>query len=377
MQVDFLIIGAGMAGLSLCARLAGQASVAVVDKLSWQELSAQISPRAMSSPVTDGGAAKSLSDLSRYFLAHHNFSQPRASLYAGALGQEGLLRQWQRRLLYLGEQAQDISLEQVAVLAPALRVENLAGALLLESSLEMNVLAMRDWLIAQTRAKGAHIVCGAATKQAYFQAGKWTVKLENGQVIHANVLINAAGVQANHVAEQCGVAPQNLIFSERLCFLFNIDPAEEQAFQPAVLGVDGCYAFRFVQDQLYLHSAYGAAQNSTTQQQVQQMAQIELAYSTFQLESTSFIRLRSPVCTWSERTCDSQDGQCVMGWEPGIRPFFWFTAFGRTAVQSLPSASELASGLLLRQPLSGELTQVSLPSMQPGRRQVSQGDWRV
>ncbi|MCX5591425.1 NAD(P)/FAD-dependent oxidoreductase [Alcaligenes endophyticus] len=377
MRVDFLIIGAGMAGSALSFYLAQHAKVLVIDKTPGHVLNAR--GWACGIARTDGQPqlVRELCALSVPQLEQQGWSQWRPFLYTAAVGQGALLQQRQRLLQLTGEATRLVSAGHLRELLPVLRDDYLEGGLLLDQVLEVNALGMQSWLTEQAQQAGCRFLVDSAVTEAIYNAGRWHVRLANGMSLEASVLINAAGAGANDLAELCGVGAKDLVTSEYTHFLFDAEFDGVSRQNAVVAGIDASYTLRTLERHICLTSSLVPYVSTEQAQTMARRAQIDLAYSIYQLESVSRIRARFPVSSWVERLCQAKDGHYVVGWEPNSHPFFWFTAFGGSALHGLLAASELASHLLLQSRPRAALEALSWQAMQPGREIVPAGSWRV
>lgn len=377
MRVDFLIMGAGMAGTALGSQLALHAKVLVLDKGP----SLPLATRGWSCGLVKWGdqtpLVRELCALSVPLLRTHGLHQYRPFLYAAAVGQKELLLQRQRVLELTGETTRLVSQQDLNKLLPLLREDYLDGGLLNERVHEVNARALQAGLTQQAQLAGCQFMADTQVLEARYRDGRWRVKLANGTTCEATVLINAAGVQSDYLALLCGVAPKNLITNERRHFLLPVHSNGTGEKNAVIAGIDGSYSVRTLDKHICLTSSSVPFNNSEDAQIAAQRTQIELAYSIYQLESVSRIRARFPVSSWVEHLCSAKDGEYVVGWDSGDAPFFWFTAFGDSALQGALGAAKLAMHDLLGTTPSVSVAKLRGELMRPEREMRSAGEWRV
>ena len=248
---DFAIIGGGIAGASLAYRLAGEASVVVLERESQPGYHATGRSAAMFMETYGTAQIQALTRASRAFyeqppagFTEHALLEPRGCLYVASHEQQSLLQK-----TFDGHQANtaNVSLmdcEQALALVPCLRPEIIAGAMLETEARDLDVHALHQGFLRAMRRAGGVLQCDAQLSTAIRQGRHWLLTLADGRQLRARNLVNAAGAWADQVAQQCGVAPIGLQPCRRTAFTFDGPEGLDFSRWPAVIGIDESFYFK-------------------------------------------------------------------------------------------------------------------------------------
>lgn len=206
MDMDFLVIGGGIAGVSAGARLAELGSVMVL------EAEAALAYHASGRSAALYEAKYGLPTTIALNLASHDHH---AHAHGGVLSPRGLML-----LAGPGERADfdrdvaamdltELSAEDARALVPILDTRHITGAAHGDGASDIDTDKLVQDFARDIRAKGGTLVTGARVTAIDRGADGWTVR--SGDATHrAKVLVNAAGAWGDHVAAMAGVAPLGL-----------------------------------------------------------------------------------------------------------------------------------------------------------------------
>ncbi|MGA7203455.1 MAG: FAD-dependent oxidoreductase, partial [Specibacter sp.] len=199
MDADVVIIGGGIAGLSLAWRLAPTLSVVVVEA---EETLAFHSSSRSARQMQPSYGPDPIQELTRRSIALVQqisaglptpILKPRPLL---TLGSESEVR------ALVGTNANLVAVEQAdaMLLSTDLRPEVFEAAALDGTSMEVDVPALIDYYRSQALAAGAVILTGAPVQAAATNAGGGFAVVAGVHVISAATVVNAAGAWADTVA---------------------------------------------------------------------------------------------------------------------------------------------------------------------------------
>ncbi|VVO49088.1 NAD(P)/FAD-dependent oxidoreductase [Pseudomonas fluorescens] len=369
---DFAIIGGGIAGASLAYRLAGQASVVVLERESQPGYHATGRSAAMFMESYGTPQIQALTRASRDFyeqpptgFTEHALLKPRGCLYVAGEGQQSLLQQ----TFDAGQaQAGNVSLidtEQALALVPCLRPEAIVGAMLETDARDLDVHALHQGFLRAMRHAGGVLQCDAQLSVATRESRHWHLTLADGRQLRARNLVNAAGAWADQVAQQCGVQPIGLQPCRRSAFTFDGPEGMDFSRWPAVIGIDESFYFKPDAGQLL-----GSPANADPVPPQDVMPEeLDIATGIYHIEAATSLTIRRPRHSWAGLRSFVADGDLVVGWDDHCEGFFWLAAQGGYGIQSAAGVSQLACAQLLDQPLPETLRRqgVEPQRLAPGR----------
>lgn len=358
-QVDFLIVGAGIAGAGVAYRLAGHGSVLLVDMEEQAGYHTTGRSAAFYAETYGGPKLQPLTSASKDFLHAPPIGFTAAPLISdqGAIhiftrAQEAVARQEFEASRKALPNIRWLSAEELADHAPHLARGRFAGGILDTECGALDVAALHQGYLKAARKMGAEISLGAAFDAAERTAsGGWAVRLRREE-ISARVIVNAAGAWADTVAERAGIKP--LGFEPLRRTLVTVPAPKQVAFSknlPIVLDIEEDFYFKPEGDGFLLSPADETLSPPCDSQP--ELEDIALAVDHFEKATGSSVsRVEAK---WSGLRTFSPDRAPVIGFEPGHDGFFWNAGQGGYGIQTSPAWSRYAAHLLLGQGMPDDL----------------------
>src|SRR5688572_3019997 len=352
-KADVLIVGGGIAGASLGARLAVEMRVVIIEAEElcgrhatgrsaafWQASLGGDTPERrlslISKPMFDAGWPGSDTPLLR----------PRGAVHlTGAHGETfeelGDLK---------GEHA-PVHLDRAALdaLIPGMR-EQWTGAWYEASCADIEVAAFHNACLAAVRRLGGEIRTSASLLSAQQAGSNWIVESSGGSV-QADVLVNAAGAWGDQVADQCGVPRLGLSAKRRTVVQLRV-------------GRTGLKELPFVTD---LHESFyfkGEGDNSVWVCPLDETPvdpcdtapeELDVAIAIDRFEQAVDWPVEAVERKWAGLRTFAPDGRMKFGFDPDAANFFWCVGQGGMGIQTAPAASLLCASLIRGQPMPAEL----------------------
>src|ERR1019366_3826857 len=226
MDVDVVVIGAGMAGSSAAAWIAASQRVALIEA---EEVAGyHTTGRSAAMWLRNYGPpdVRLLSRLSRAFFTTppKGFTEVplmrhRPVLFLGAATRPAELAV----LLAEGEGLRQVDEAEAMAMVPALRRGYACGAAIEADAFDMDVSAIQQGFLRQLRARGGVFALRNRAGLIERRGGTWHVETSAGTTLRAEVVVNAAGAWGDEVAGIAGVAPISLRPLRRTASI--IDPA--------------------------------------------------------------------------------------------------------------------------------------------------------
>lgn len=371
-EFDTIIFGAGIAGASLAWRLAGQRSVALIERESQPGYHATGRSAAMFMESYGPPMVRALTRASRAFyeqppegFATAPLMQPRGALYLATPGQEALMAQTRTELAASCPGLEVLDARATLARMPCLRPEMVHGALYDPGAQDIDVHALHQGFLRGFRQQGGELRTSATLTRATHDGQCWTLQFADGQAVRARTVVNAAGAWADELAGLFGAAPIGLVPHRRSAFTFKAPEGVDVSGWPAVAGMDESYYFK--PDAGQLLGSPANADPTVPHDVVPE--ELDIAMGIYQIESVSTLTIRRPSSTWAGLRSFVPDGEMVIGADDRCPGFFWLAAQGGYGIQSAAGASALADALLRDAALPDELLQhgVNAAALLPAR----------
>jgi len=338
-----LVIGGGIAGLSLASQLAGDTGVVLLE--AENELGYHTSSRSARQLIPSYGPPV-VQDLTVRTLALIR------ELEAGL--PEPILRPRSFMLVGREEDVRDrasghmhpITMAEAVGLAPELAAGNFEAAGLDTTSVSCNTDILMDWHRARIEAGGGRILTGRRVNAAGRDPdGNWTVSA-GGETFGARVVVNAAGAWADAVAALFGARRRGLQPYRRTAAIVEAGNPPS-ADGPMVAGaLDNFYYRPDLEGVLISPSEAVPSPPEDARHRPEDVAVlVELVNSLTSLELGRTVR------AWTGLRTQAADGVPVVGFDDAVPGFFWLAGQGGYGFQTSSGIAELAAAQLLgRQP---------------------------
>lgn len=359
-RCDILVVGAGMAGASLAAEIAGAAEVILLEGEERPGYHATGRSAAFWSETYGGPLVQPLTSASGPWLRAHGFLGERGGLHiATAEGADALRRMEDSfagsvRLERIGR---DTMAERIAGLRPGWD-----HGLLEPTCADIDVSALHDFYLRAARSAGAELITGARLLWAAREDGAWAAETEAGTFL-ADIIVDAAGAWADEVARACGLPTIGIQPYRRTIAQLRVDPPVPTGL-PLVIDALGRFYFKpEAGGRLWL-----SPHDETPCPPCDAAAEeIDVALAIDRLESAVDWRVERVEHKWAGLRSFAPDRAPVYGFAPGRRDFFWFAGQGGFGIQTAPAAAKLGAALLLDRAPDPMVAALDPEPYRPGR----------
>lgn len=353
MRFDVVILGGGIVGVALAARLAPHLNVALVEREPALGTMTTARSAAMFLPSYGGAAITPLTLASRTFLTEAPHApgpllKPRAALHIGR--QPHLAAFDQACAAHLALQA--LTPHQAVALFPILRKSVIDGAWLETDAGDIDVAALLDLFRRMALDAGAHLLVDAGEVSPERRAGVWRIKSPQGE-LEAPIIVNAAGAWADSLAARCGVSPLGLTPMRRTVVLGAAVARDDFERWPILKDVRERYYFRPYHSALLVTPA--DAHPSPACDPAPDSA--DVARAVLRFETICDHRLTRIERRWAGLRTFAPDQAPVVGWSTEVEGYFWLAGLGGFGVQTAPAVGNLAASLILGRQLPSQLAE--------------------
>jgi D-arginine dehydrogenase len=345
---DVAIVGAGIAGASLAAELAGEKSVVLLEAEDMPGYHSTGRSAAFWSEVYGGPLIQPLTSASGPFLADPpaDFSSRPLMESRGGLHLGGESDREAADTMLADFARSGVALER---LDPGLIERHVTGlrpvwteALWEPDCCDIDVGSLHASYLKKAKKLGSVIVCNARLNAASFANGRWSIRAGSDQFA-AKTLVNAAGAWADPVAQIAGVEPIGITPYRRTIVQLAVEPSVP-ADLPLTIGIDGSFYFKPEAGGRLWLSPHDETPSPPCDAAPEEM-DIALAVDRFQqVVDWRILRLERK---WAGLRSFAQDRLPVIGRDPAVPEFFWLAGQGGFGIQTAPAVAQMAAALLL------------------------------
>jgi len=337
MTQDFIIIGAGIAGLSAAAALSDLGRVLVLEAEAHPahhasgRSAALYEPRYGLPPVVELSLASGPA-----FRAQPGILSDRGLMIVAGADQRAA---FERDLA--GFQLEEITTETARAVVPILNPESVAFAGLADHAWDIDTDLLIQTHIRRLRAAGGQLMTGARVGAIRHAGGLWRVTTPQGDHA-APVLINAAGAWVDAVAALAGVAPLGFTPLRRSMARIPAPGGLDVARWPMIFGCGESW---------YAKPDAGAlivspAEEDPLPPQDAWADDMVLAEGLARYEAMVTEPVTRLVANWAGLRTFAPDRVPVIGPDPHVPGFFWLAGQGGYGFQTSPAAAGLVADLL-------------------------------
>ncbi|WP_366556296.1 NAD(P)/FAD-dependent oxidoreductase [Aquibaculum sediminis] len=366
---DIIVVGAGIAGASAAARLAGDARVLLLERE--EQPGYHSTGRSAAMYIVNYGPpdVRALSIAGREFFlgppegfADTPLVSPRGVLMLAHPGQEATLEK--ELAASVGMEA--ISPETARELVPLLRPEAVAAAGYESDAQDIDVAALHQGFLRLFRARGGQMQLRAPLESAVRKGGVWEVTTPAGR-FEAPVLINAAGAWADLTAEAAGVRPLGIQPKRRTALIIDGAPGEPGSARWPLMA--DCGETWYSRPEATRKLLVSPADATPTEPCDARPEELDVALAVDRFQQAVDLPVRRIEHSWAGLRSFSPDGSLVIGFDPEAEGFFWLAGQGGYGIQTSPGASALAAALVRKEALPSYLTAAGVDpeALSPGR----------
>jgi D-arginine dehydrogenase len=340
MSFDIAIVGAGMAGASLAAEVAGHASVLLLEAEDQPGYHSTGRSAAFWAESYGGPFVQPLTSASGPFLERHGLLGPRGALYLA--DGDGLAALAALEAEFGGDVGfERLGRDRLEAVVPGLRPGWVAG-LLEPSCADIDVAGLHGLYLASARRQGATVATAAEVRALRREGGLWTIETAAG-TYHAGIVADAAGAWSDRVAALAGAEPVGLQPYRRTLMQLRVAPPAPAGL-PLVIDALGRFYFKpEAGGRLWL-----SPHDETPCDPCDCAAEeLDVAEAIDRLERTVDWKVERVERSWAGLRTFAPDRRPVYGFDPIVPGFFWCAGQGGFGIQTAPAAAKLAAALLL------------------------------
>lgn len=366
-DLDAIVIGAGIAGASLAARLAENRKLVVLEMEDRPGYHSTGRSAATYEPNYGPPAIRALTRAGRAFFeappegfASAPLVSPRATIFVVPEHQQAHAA----ALMESGTGLEEIGVDEARRHFPLLKESYVSKAVLDASTADIDVDLLHQGFLRRIKALGGDVICNAPVETLARQDGAWHVTTPQGN-FSAPIVVNAAGAWGDRIARLAGVKPKGLQPKRR-----------SMAVVPAPDGAN-VMSWSFVGDvgeTWYAKPSGGRllvspAEAEPVEPHDAYADDMTLAEGIARFEEAADIQVARLEGSWGGLRSFVPDGNPVCGYDPEAEGFFWLVGQGGYGIQTSPALGDLAAALVRRESMPAYIERegLNLSDISPAR----------
>lgn len=359
-EFDVLIVGGGIAGASLGAQIADARRTAIIEAESHCGFHATGRSAAFWLESYGGPNVALLSGASHDFLmnppsdfSEHGFLRTRGAVHLTHDELPDLPPTVETRV---------VERDELERMVPGIRAE-WRRALFEGGCADIDVAALHAAYLRQFRRRGGIVLTDAELASASCAAGTWAVRLRDGSMISASILVNSAGAWADPVAQACGIVPLGIAPKRRTMVQLRIGRSGLRDL-PLVDDALGTFYFKGEGDRSIWLSPHDEIESEPCDAAPDE---IDVATAIDRFQHVVDWPVEAVERSWAGLRSFAPDRVPVYGFDPDAPSYFWCVGQGGFGIQTAPAASQLAASLLLCKMPEPDLSSIDPHIYSPSR----------
>ncbi|MFA6155770.1 NAD(P)/FAD-dependent oxidoreductase [Mesorhizobium sp.] len=351
-----IVIGGGIAGLSLAAAAQQWAEVTVLEREPHLGYHASGRSAALFSETYGNAAVRALSLASRQAIIDGGFaSHRRGALHVGGVADSDAIDRMAAEMQALVPSVRRVSPAEVNALVPVIPAETTCGGVHEPGALDVDTASMLAASAAALKAAGGTIRTGAEVHAISRTQGGFDVTTGAG-THHADIVVNAAGAWVDVVAGLAGLPGLGFRPKRRTAFLFDPPAGMDVGAWPLVVDLHEQFYFKPDAGRLI-----GSLADETDSEPCDAYPEdIDVAIAVDRIEQATSLRIGRPSTPWAGLRTFAPDRTPVIGFDPRLPGFFWLGGQGGYGFQVSLTLARLGSALMRGEPLPDDLAALGI-----------------
>lgn len=342
MKVDVAIIGAGIAGASLGAALAPHRSVVLIEAEDTPGYHSTGRSAAFWHETLGGPLVRPLTRASLDDLQSGGFLKPRVSMEVAERHDLPLLDALEAQFADTGVRLTRVDRQGVLARVPRASPCLVAG-LVEDDCADIDVGGLHAEYLGRFKRAGGHLSVGARVTSIVREGDGWRI-VAGDTVLHADIVVNAAGAWADGVALMAGARPVGIQPKRRTIAQVRVDGDDVPDDLPLVMDIAGTYYFRPEgANRLWL------CPHDETPVEAHDVApeELDVAMAIDRFETVTSWKVVAVERKWAGLRSFAPDRLPVYGFDPEQQGFFWCAGQGGVGIQTAPAAARMCAHLIL------------------------------
>ncbi|SEG87336.1 D-arginine dehydrogenase [Actinacidiphila yanglinensis] len=345
---DVVVVGGGIAGVSIAYELGADRSVCLLERES--SLATHTTGRSAATFIESlgGDQIRGLTRASRPFYEsppepfEEGLLTPLSLLLIASAGRADALRSMYGQISVLTPDVRLLDEREARRLNPLLRPGYVELAVLDPGAREMDVHAIHQGYARGLRRRDGVVQRSAKVVSATRRGGLWTVTDAAGGEYRAPVVVNAAGAWVDQVAQAAGARPIGIRPLLRTIFMVGAPAGTDVSGLPLTADIDDAFYFRPEGPQLLC----SPADETPAPPGDARPDPMSIALGLEAVNAATVLNARHVRSSWAGLRSFAPDRNPVVGYDGQAEGFFWFAGQGGFGIQTAPALARLGAALV-------------------------------
>lgn len=369
---DVIVIGGGIAGVSIGYELAADRSVCLLEMEP--TLAFHTTGRSVATFLESygGRTIRILTTASRPFMEnpppgfHRPLLTPLPLIWSARKGEVDDLYAMRDAVAEFVPSIQLLTADEVVASTKVMRPDWVAAGLLEPGASEIDVAALHGGYATGLRHRNGAIHTARAVTAIERRDGRWHIADVSGATYEADVVVNAAGSWCDHVAALAGVEPIGIQPLRRTVFMVSPPSNVDARSVPLTGDANGTFYIKPEGTQILCSPADEVPSEPCDAKP----AEVDIAMAIDVINEATTLAIRSVRSSWAGLRNFVADRSPVAGFDDGASGFFWFAGQGGYGIQIAPALAKAGASLIRSGDLHPDLTDRGLDAASLGRARL-------
>ncbi|MEY2554837.1 MAG: D-arginine dehydrogenase [Ilumatobacteraceae bacterium] len=370
---DVLVIGGGIAGVSIGYELAADRSVGVLEMEA--TLAFHTTGRSVATFLESygGRTIRLLTTASRSFMQEpppgfgRPLLKPLPLVWVAPHSDVADLQAMHEAVTEFVPDMGVLSADEVVERTKVIRRDWVGGGLLEPGASEIDVAALHGGYTGGLRARGGEIHTSSGVAAMRRLDGRWHVTDRAGSTHDAAVVVNAAGSWCDLVAGIAGARPVGIHPLRRTVFTIASPPGIDPLSIPLVADVAGTFYFKPEGPQILCSPADEVPSEPCDARP----DELDIGKAIDVINAATTLDIHHVRSSWAGLRNFVADRSPVAGFDDEVEGFFWFVGQGGYGIQISPALAQAGASLVRTGQLPVALTQRGLDSVALARQRLA------
>jgi len=338
-SAEIVIIGGGIAGLSLAAAIGAQRRTILLEAESSLAYHASSRSGQQMQPTYGPAEVRAITTATLELMPAienaigHPILTPRPLIWCELSANSGM-----NEMISTVSGLDECDVDDAVRRLPPLRAARLNRTAIDELSQEVNVAGLLEYYAGTARAAGVDIIPNARVLSAAKGPSGWAIDTESGRFA-ADVIVDAAGAWADSVATACGREAKGLVPYRRTVTIARPTGRSVVPGWPMAADVGGSFYFRADGEDILASPMEDVA----SEPEDARPDEADIASIVSRINSITDLELRESTRSWTGLRTIAADGIPVVGRDPDDPAFYWLAGQGGYGIQTSAALARLAA----------------------------------
>ena len=348
-KFDFIVIGSGMAGISIATELSKECSVCILEKEKLTSYHSTGRSFAFYLESYGNEIIRKLTSASKDFFLENSQKESlnpilkkRGVAHIATKRQYDKLQATYNELTKINQNLILLSPDEINKLIPCLNKNYADCAIYDAEASDIDVDALYNIYLKEFKKNKGTIITNCKINKLIQENNYWVTSTQN-EKIFSEQIINASGAWCDEVALQANAKPINIIPKKRTVYCFKPTNVAVKDNWPLVVDIEERFYFK-IENNIVLASP---ADETPTQPHDAQPDDLDIAIGAERIKEATNFEFKSIINKWAGLRNFVGDKSPVIGYDQQVKNFFWLAGQGGYGIQTAPSLAKISSNIIL------------------------------